>query len=121
VVSRVQSRVGPGARKWFGLKKSSSGAEDLIGRQELSEVLRQAGAVPRERDLDVIFHMLDQAGRGRISPTEFCDLVEGSMDFDHYAYVARERARAKEEAEAALGRQAWAHGARSGEADVGSA
>lgn len=40
VVSRVQSRVGAGARKWFGLKKSSGGAEDLIGRQELSEVLR---------------------------------------------------------------------------------
>ena len=56
--------------------------------------------MPRERDLDVIFHMLDQAGRGRISPTEFCDLVEGCTDYDHYAYVARERARAKEEREA---------------------
>jgi hypothetical protein len=32
VISRIQSRVGVGARKWFGLKKTSGGYEDLVDR-----------------------------------------------------------------------------------------
>ena len=64
--------------------------------------------------------MLDPAGHGRISPSQFCDYVEGLKVFDYQAYVEKERARAKEEGEAALGRRAWAQGARSGEADAGS-
>jgi hypothetical protein len=83
-------------------------------------VLKQAGANPRERELDILFHMLDQGVLGRIYQSELCYYVEGKKQFDFETFVQKERARAKEEGEAAMGRQAWAHGARSGEPDIGS-
>ena len=89
-------------------------------QQELSKVLLHAGLKLPEKELQSVFRLLDQGGNGKVSYTEFCNVVEEKTVPDYRAFVLKERERqAKETAEKRLS-SAKAANIRSLAGDVGS-
>ena len=94
VVAAMQAKArrgGEDVRKWFSLFDADRNCR--LDQQELSGVLQHAGLRLSARELPQIFRLLDTSGDGRLSYTEFCDVVEGRTVPDYRAFVKAERTR----------------------------
>ena len=121
VVQAVAKKVadqGGDVRAWFKLfDRDKNGRLD---RKELGQVLRQAGARPGEQELDSVFRLLDTSGDGRVTGTEFCDVVDGKVLPEYEKFVRTERGQVKQRERQEADKRALAANLRSVGADIGS-
>jgi Ca2+-binding EF-hand superfamily protein len=121
VVTSIQAKVrerGEDVRKWFSMFDADRNSR--LDHDELAKVLLHAGVRLPERDLKRVYNLLDGSGDGRVSYTEFCDLVESKRVPDYRAFIKAERAKQKAQAEEEA-KQAQAASGGSQGAEVGSA
>ena len=72
--------------------------KDKSSRLSLNEfqgVLTQAGAKVSDKEASVIFQLIDKSGDYKISPDEFCDMIDEKSEPDYTKLLIAERAKLK--------------------------
>jgi hypothetical protein len=88
--------------------------------EELTNVLTHANLRLPEREVGRLFRLLDANGNGKITYTEFCDVIDQKAVPDYLAFVTKDRAQQKTTDAANASKAAIAANIKSIGGEVGS-
>ena len=80
VIANLQDKTkksGEDIRKWFNLFDADK--TNSLNHDELSGVLRHAGLRLPAKEVSKVFRLLDANSNGKITYSEFCDVVQGKV------------------------------------------
>ena len=79
-IDELQRRIrrsGENVRHWFGLFDADK--DGLLEPEDFKRLLKQAGVVVRDQDLSRVFELIDLQQVGRLSYTDFLNVVEKNV------------------------------------------